>query len=127
MAVNKRIPLPTSRPRKQKPPDSPATPPVAEELAKSLPAKRKRGKVKAITSCERCRQAHIKCVSRGPGESCQNCAKRSISTCSFTKFSHKTDGGSTANKDGTDSYSPQAQRLQAIAASAVEYMERQLG
>ncbi|KAI1206702.1 uncharacterized protein F4807DRAFT_437959 [Annulohypoxylon truncatum] len=85
MTAKKRVPLPNSRPHKRKHACLADSSPPTEDPAKSDPAKRKRGKTKAITSCERCRHAHIKCVARGPREPCENCAKRSISTCSFTQ------------------------------------------
>ncbi|OTA97590.1 hypothetical protein M434DRAFT_26619 [Hypoxylon sp. CO27-5] len=122
MARSKRTPLPSRQRRSLLPLSSL---PAMEELVEPKPAKRKRGKSKAITSCERCRYAHIKCVSRGSGEPCENCAKRSIRTCSFTQSPNKAGVTSTINTKPNDSHSLQIQQLQIIAISVLAYIDGQ--
>lgn len=94
MTRSKRVPLP-SLPRsqeKQKPLHHTDRKPSTEEAPQ--PRKRKTRKTKAITSCERCRHAHIKCVGNGAGEPCENCAKRGIQTCSHVYSNRDPDADS---------------------------------
>ncbi|KAI5867553.1 hypothetical protein GGS23DRAFT_592858 [Durotheca rogersii] len=65
-----------------------APPPPSPSPSPSPPPKpRRKGRTKAITSCERCRRAHIKCVGRGGGSTgaaCETCARRGAAhACSF--------------------------------------------
>ncbi|KAI2611893.1 hypothetical protein GGR54DRAFT_617184 [Hypoxylon sp. NC1633] len=119
MASKKRVPLPSTRPRKHKSTHQASTLKTAPDPTISNVGKRKRGRTKAVTSCERCRQAHIKCVSRGPGEPCENCAKRSIQTCTFARPSSE----SGSKKEDAITYSAHDQELQGLATSALAYME----
>ncbi|KAI2464335.1 hypothetical protein F4781DRAFT_436537 [Annulohypoxylon bovei var. microspora] len=125
MAANKRVPLPSSQPLKRKFVCLTSSSSPTEEPTQPKSAKRKRGKTKAITSCERCRHAHIKCVSRGPGEACENCAKRSINTCSLTQSPNKEVVSSTIDKGDIQEDCLQIQELQMAAAAALAYLEKQ--
>ncbi|KAI1460217.1 hypothetical protein F4805DRAFT_455156 [Annulohypoxylon moriforme] len=128
MVAGKRIPLPSSRPHKRKATYLEDSSPPLQEPVHSTPEKRKRGKTKAITSCERCRHAHIKCVSRGPGEPCENCAKRSTCTCSFTREqpSNEAAMNQKPGQEETREDSLQAQELRIVAATVLAYLEKQL-
>ncbi|KAL7621065.1 hypothetical protein AAE478_008377 [Parahypoxylon ruwenzoriense] len=100
MTTKKRVPLP-AYPRKQGAKIPTDSSPTIGEKAKSEPAKRKKGRTKAITSCERCRRSHI----------------------NFTRLSNGTAASSV---DGIKEISPssaQGQKLQALAASALAYVE----
>lgn len=125
MINKKRVPLPNYYPRKHQSANYADTSPTTEEQVTSIPTKRKRRKTKAITSCERCRHAHIKCVSRGPGESCENCAKRAIQPCSFTQPHDEMSAKPAVKEKELGLHSPQVRHLQFLAASAIAYMEEQ--
>ncbi|KAI0847675.1 hypothetical protein F5Y00DRAFT_271012 [Daldinia vernicosa] len=126
MAVKKRVPLPDHPPCRRRSMSATGPQPTRKEQAKQLPQKRKRGRSKAITSCERCRQAHIKCVSQGLGEPCVNCAKRSTRACSFMQRLSETDLNPPADQKEHPLQLPLDHKLQVLATSALAYMERQL-
>ncbi|OTB16986.1 hypothetical protein K445DRAFT_21177 [Daldinia sp. EC12] len=94
--------------------------------AEPSPQKRKKGRSKAITSCERCRQAHTKCVSQGPGAPCVNCAKRSARVCSFTQPLPNSDLNTSTDQKNHSTQLPQAHKLQVLATVALSYMENEL-
>lgn len=126
MTIKGRIPLPDHPPCRNKSMSSTSSQPTRKEQVKQLPQKRKRGRSKAITSCERCRQAHIKCVSQGPGEPCVNCAKRSTRACSFMQRLSETDLNPPIHQKELALQLSLDHKLQVLATSALAYMERQL-
>ncbi|KAI1464571.1 uncharacterized protein F4812DRAFT_467160 [Daldinia caldariorum] len=127
MATKRRIPLPDLPPHRTRCMSSISIQPTSKNEVQSFPQKRKRGRSKAITSCERCRQAHIKCVSQGQGEPCVNCAKRSTRVCSFMQhLPGKSDLNSPMDQKSHSAQHPEDHQLQTLAASALAYMEKGL-
>ncbi|KAI1804821.1 hypothetical protein F4811DRAFT_260932 [Daldinia bambusicola] len=124
MATKRRIPLPDRPPHRTRCMSPISLQPTSQSQIQSFPPKRKRGRSKAITSCERCRQAHVKCVSQGLGEPCVNCAKRPTRVCSFTQQPlNKSDLNSSMHQTVYPAPQPAGQQLKALAASALAYME----
>ncbi|KAI0008314.1 hypothetical protein F4779DRAFT_456431 [Xylariaceae sp. FL0662B] len=98
----------------------------ARGSVKEKPAIRRRGKTKGITSCERCRNAHIKCVSNGAGVPCENCAKKSSRICSFTQSNaDKKRVDSAAARADIHPPSPHSRHLKGLAAAVLAYMRMQ--
>ncbi|KAI1760591.1 hypothetical protein GGR53DRAFT_509197 [Hypoxylon sp. FL1150] len=130
MAKTKRVPLPSSRRlvEKQKPLNHTDLELTTEDVPHPQRSKRKPRKTKAITSCERCRHAHIKCVGNGAGEPCENCAKRGVQTCSHVYFnrdpgvdtSHNPNIATNRDLDVSSSFDLSARSVDPVVKSSYD-------